>query len=119
MVTGYSDPAVEGTNVTFSCHLGLVLTGPATITCTRGGQWKPDPNEMKCTGYDCNLETFKIMYNHNYIILGLTSVNTTSSNSMNDNFATILGSLFGVFFITTIIFFVLVIMAFIRTKRKG
>ena len=38
---------------------------------------------------------------------------------MNDNFATILGSLFGVFFITTIIFFVLVIMVFVTKKRKG
>ena len=75
MVTGYSDPAVEGTNVTFSCHLGLVLTGPTTITCTGGGQWKPDPNGVKCTGYNCNLETFKIIYNHNCIRFNISEYN--------------------------------------------
>ena len=49
-VIGYRDPAVEGTNVTFSCSPGLVLTGPSTTTCMDNGQWEPDPREVKCKG---------------------------------------------------------------------
>ena len=43
-------PAVEGTNVTFSCPPGLVLTGPNTSTCMRNGEWEPDPQYLKCLG---------------------------------------------------------------------
>ena len=43
-------PAVEGTNATFSCPPGLVLTGPNTSTCVRDGEWEPDPQHLKCLG---------------------------------------------------------------------
>ena len=50
MIIGYRNPAVEGTNVTFSCPRGLVLTGPNTSTCMRNGEWEPNPGEVKCLG---------------------------------------------------------------------
>ena len=50
LVMGYSDPAREGTAITFSCSPGLVLTGPNTTTCMDNGQWEPDPREVKCKG---------------------------------------------------------------------
>ena len=50
MVVGYRDPAVEGTNVTFSCPPGLVLTRPDISTCMRNGEWEPNPGEIKCLG---------------------------------------------------------------------
>ena len=48
---GYSDPAVEGTSVYFTCPLGEILTGPNNIsTCTGNGEWEPDPREKECSG---------------------------------------------------------------------
>ena len=50
-VSGYGDPAVVGTNVTFSCPSGLqdvVLTGPTKTTCTGNGRWEPDPRDTMC-----------------------------------------------------------------------
>ena len=52
-VTGYSDPALEGTNVTFQCDspgLSFFLDGPNSSVCKANGQWEPDPSELKCTG---------------------------------------------------------------------
>jgi hypothetical protein len=46
----YTDPAVEGANVTFSCPSGLVLIGPIVATCMRNGKWEPDPWEVACKG---------------------------------------------------------------------
>ena len=43
-------PALEGTNVTFSCPPGLILTGPNTSTCMRNGEWEPTPQDVKCLG---------------------------------------------------------------------
>lgn len=42
--------AVEGSIVTFSCLLGLVLIGPSSATCTENGEWKPDPRGLTCRG---------------------------------------------------------------------
>ena len=54
LVSGYRDPALEGTNVTFSCSSGLndiiVLTGPSTSTCMGDGEWEPDPRDAECKG---------------------------------------------------------------------
>ena len=43
-------PALEGTNITFSCPLDLVLTGPNSSTCMENGEWEPDPREVECKG---------------------------------------------------------------------
>ena len=59
---GYSDPAVEGTSVYFSCHLELVLTGPNISTCVRNGEWEPDPREVECRGNNFTLSSHKIIY---------------------------------------------------------
>ena len=50
VVMGYSDPAREGTSITFSCSPGMILTGPNTTTCMDNGQWEPDPSQAKCKG---------------------------------------------------------------------
>ena len=46
---GRSDPALEGTMVSFSCPLQQELIGPNVSTCTNG-IWAPDPRETKCKG---------------------------------------------------------------------
>ena len=50
VIMKYTDPAVEGSNVTFSCPSGLILTGPSVATCMRNGKWEPDPMEVACRG---------------------------------------------------------------------
>ena len=50
VVTGYRDPAIEGTTVMFSCPTGLILTGSNISTCMRNGEWEPDLKEIKCKG---------------------------------------------------------------------
>ena len=49
-LSSYTDPAVEGSQATFSCPSGLVLTGPNSSTCTDSGQWEPDPLISTCRG---------------------------------------------------------------------
>ena len=39
---------IEGSTVTFSCHPGLVLTGPSSATCAGNGEWEPDPSQLMC-----------------------------------------------------------------------
>ena len=54
MITPDSNPALEGTNITFSCPLGMVLTGPTGVaTCMRNGEWEPDPGRVQCKGEIC------------------------------------------------------------------
>ena len=48
-VAGYQSPAVEGTNVTFTCSPGLELTGSSISTCTGNGEWEPDPMDINCS----------------------------------------------------------------------
>ena len=50
VVTGYSDPALEGTTVMFSCPTGLTLTGSSMSTCMENGEWEPDLEQTKCKG---------------------------------------------------------------------
>ena len=45
---GYRDPAVEGSEVTFDCSSGLVMSGPNSSTCMENGRWEPDPREVEC-----------------------------------------------------------------------
>lgn len=47
-ITGH--PAIQGTEITFSCHPGFILLGPNSSTCQDSGQWEPDPKEALCTG---------------------------------------------------------------------
>ena len=52
---GYSDPALEGTNVTFHCSspgASLLLDGPDSTMCRSNGQWEPDPRKVRCIGGD-------------------------------------------------------------------
>ena len=45
----FISPAVEGTNVTFSCtDPQLLLNGPKIAKCTENGTWEPDPRNVKC-----------------------------------------------------------------------
>ena len=46
-IVGYSNPAVEGSNITFGCSSGLELI---TSMCMGNGEWEPDPGEIKCNG---------------------------------------------------------------------
>ena len=50
VTTGYSDLALEGTNITFNCSSGFLINGPTMARCTGTGQWNPDPREVKCIG---------------------------------------------------------------------
>ena len=43
-------PVVNGSNVTFSCPPGLILSGPNMAVCMGNGKWEPDPRMVKCTG---------------------------------------------------------------------
>ena len=45
-ILGYTEPAVEGTIVTFQCPPGLVLDGANSSTCTENGEWEPLPREF-------------------------------------------------------------------------
>ena len=49
LVSGYSDPALVGTNITISCPAGDEDTGNVTmvLTCTNDGQWA-DPQLIRC-----------------------------------------------------------------------
>ena len=49
-LVNFSDPALRGTSVTFSCSEDLILTGPDSAICMDNGQWEPDPREVKCKG---------------------------------------------------------------------
>ena len=49
---GFSHPAALGSNATFSCPLGLEMTGPNSSICMENGEWEPDPREIACKG-DC------------------------------------------------------------------
>ena len=49
-VSGYSDPASVGTNVTINCVSEDEMTGKNTsvtlnVTCMDDGRWEPDPRQ--------------------------------------------------------------------------
>ena len=50
IIEGYEDPALEGENITFNSHSGLIVVEPESATCVRNGEWEPDPREANCTG---------------------------------------------------------------------
>ena len=50
-ITGYSQPAIVGSNVTFSCTIGMEQIGPNSTICMENGKWEPDPQKVECKGY--------------------------------------------------------------------
>ena len=63
VIADYSRPALEGTNVSFSCPPGLVLTGSSRATCMGNGEWKPDPSHVRCIGKDyAHLSVFQVVH---------------------------------------------------------
>ena len=44
------DVFLKGTNITFTCPPGLVLSGPNTSMCMENGKWEPGTKEVKCKG---------------------------------------------------------------------
>ena len=66
-ITGFSDPAIQGTNITFTCPPGLVLTGPITSTCMENGEWDADLWSLRCKGkfqLNSKFHTLIIIYSH-------------------------------------------------------
>ena len=61
IITADSNLTLEGTNITFSCPPGMVLTGPTTATCTGTGEWEPDPTEVQCKGGNIIMAQFIIL----------------------------------------------------------
>ena len=61
VIADYSHPAIEGTNVSFSCPPGLVLTGPSVSMCMGNGEWEPDPSQVECNGKDRSTHTHIIL----------------------------------------------------------
>ena len=57
-VIGYlsETAAVMGSNISFGCPPGLVLTGPNSSTCLGNGEWEPDPRDVRCKG-ECDNNT--------------------------------------------------------------
>ena len=51
------DPALVGTNATFSCLPEQEFSGPRRSTCMENGEWEPDPKVVDCIGklYLCHL----------------------------------------------------------------
>ena len=56
VIADYSHPAIEGTNVSFSCPPGLALS---VSMCMGNGEWEPDPGQVRCNSKDrstqCNM----------------------------------------------------------------
>jgi hypothetical protein len=60
---------VEGTTFTLSCPPGLVLIGPNLTTCTKTGEWEPDPNRLVCTGKSKIVKHLKLFHdNYNIVV---------------------------------------------------
>ena len=51
-IMGFTDPAVEGSNVTISCSSGHTWHGAATAICGENSEWEPDLEEISliCSG---------------------------------------------------------------------
>ena len=59
---GFSDPAIQGTNITFTCPPGLVLTGPDTSTCMGNGEWEPDLWNLRSKGKLAYCQSHSILH---------------------------------------------------------
>lgn len=65
-VNNYSDPALEGTNVTLSCPDGYTLKGSDVISCNSDGKWEPSLESILCSTGN------KLFYIHSNSNLGLS-----------------------------------------------
>jgi hypothetical protein len=69
-VIGYSEPALEGMNITFLCPSNYLLMGTSMSTCAENGEWEPDPKDMECKGKiknlieGCNIKSILILSPH-------------------------------------------------------
>ena len=68
VIADYSHPAMEGTNVSFSCPPGLVLTGPSMSMCMGNGEWEPDPSQARCNGKE-QMHLCDVFHVHTHILL--------------------------------------------------
>jgi hypothetical protein len=50
IITGFEDPALDGEAITLTCPPGWILNGSSSSTCTRNGEWEPDPRDVNCIG---------------------------------------------------------------------
>ena len=49
--------SLVGTNATFNCPPGMILTGPSATVCMENGEWEPDPSEAMCKGEKSDIST--------------------------------------------------------------
>ena len=65
-VSGYSDPALVGSNATVWCP--LTGSSPTVIRCMSNGKWNPEPGMtiQACSGTDIIIQ---ILYINNIIIM--------------------------------------------------
>ena len=61
VVSGYIDPAVEGTTVTFDCPPGLVVDGINSSICMENGKWEPALFGIRCLGM-CMHDALIVMF---------------------------------------------------------
>ena len=50
MIHVNGEEIITGSNVTFTCPPGRILTGPDASTCMGNGEWHPNPRNSSCTG---------------------------------------------------------------------
>ena len=50
IIKGYTEPALEGTSLSFECYHSDILIGPNSTTCMGNGEWEPDPKKVACRG---------------------------------------------------------------------
>ena len=64
IVEGYEDPALEGTNITFTCLEGKTLIGTNSATCMGNGEWVPALREVECANLVTSRTTMLCMHNN-------------------------------------------------------
>ena len=52
-IIGYTDPAVEGSNITIDCSSGYARNGAFNAVCLENGNWEPELKDisLNCSGY--------------------------------------------------------------------
>ena len=73
VVTSYTDLALPGRSVQFSCPPTLALSGPNSSSCMGNGQWVPDPRETECT-YDLHGESLQEKFSMFILLLPIPNL---------------------------------------------
>ena len=95
IILGYNSPAMEGSDVTFSCPSRMRLSGTNTSTCKVNGEWEPDPQGINCdTGLVKNLQWYSFFY----VLVGFMTVGSPGFPIVG----VIVGSVFGVLLVLII-----------------